>query len=292
MDYDLFCKRCRHYAYDPQGGILCRLTNGKPSFVDNCEDFVLDSKAHSSSDASATPATSSKEKPLPVMKESLRNWGIALIVLGVLHLVLTKFLDPIWGSIIIVLGILNLIIRKRGMFIANGTALLFVGLMNILGVVLPDGGASGWAFFGVLQLIWGVGEIRKFKRYSSIEPSGKAEIESDPHQAETTLAVETKSRHSGLGVASFILFIAVFLALIILYTVLATTHASNPQLLEQESIGMALVGFVIMGSSLLVLVGVGLGIAGIFQKEKRKVFSVLGLVFNFLMLLWLGFTMI
>ena len=271
---------------------MCKLTNRKPSFVDNCEDFILDPEAHDSSDGSATPATSPKEKPLPEMRESLRNWGIGLIILGIAHLVLTKFLDPIWGSIIIVLGILNLLIRKRGMFIANGTALLFVGLMNILGVVLPDSGASGWALFGVLQLIWGVAEIRKFKRYSNIEVSNTAEIKSGPYQAETTLAVQTKSRHSGYGIASFILFIAVFLALIILYTVLVVTHASDPQLLEQESIGVAVVGFVIMGSSLFVLVGIGLGIAGIFQKEKRKVFSVLGLVFNFLILLWLVFSMI
>jgi len=50
----------------------------------------------------------------------------------------------------VLLGIANLVIHSRGMFIANGLALVAVGLMNI-----SSGGIGGWIFFGVLQMIWG-----------------------------------------------------------------------------------------------------------------------------------------
>ena len=71
----------------------------------------------------------------------------------------SNFLDPIWGIVIAVLGTLNLLIAKRGMFIANGIALLLVGFLN-----MAAGG--GWKVFGMIQIIWGVQEIRKFRRYA------------------------------------------------------------------------------------------------------------------------------
>jgi len=98
------------------------------------------------------------------MKQELRKWGIGLIILGIAHLVLSGFLDPVWGVIIIVIGVLNLVINRRGMFIVNGIALLLVGVMNILA-----GAMGGWTVFGLFQIIWGIQEIRKFSRYGPAE---------------------------------------------------------------------------------------------------------------------------
>lgn len=103
------------------------------------------------------------KKPLLDIKKELRSWGIGLIVLGVAHLFL-KALEPIWGVIIIVIGLFNLLLIRRGMFIVNGIALLLVGILNL---VAGAEAKSGWAAFGILQVIWGVQEIRKFKRYKS-----------------------------------------------------------------------------------------------------------------------------
>lgn len=100
------------------------------------------------------------------MKKSLRTWGIALIVLGIIHFAAARFLDPVWGGIIIVIGILNLCIQHRGMFVVNGTALMFVGLMNIVGSLIEGG--IGWIAFGALQLWWGAMEIRKFSKYAPL----------------------------------------------------------------------------------------------------------------------------
>jgi hypothetical protein len=99
------------------------------------------------------------KKTAEEMKGELRMWGIGLIVLGGVHVVLSNFLDPIWGIVIAVLGALNLLVAKRGMFIANGIALLLVGFLNMAA-------GSGWKVFGMIQIIWGIQEIRKFRRYA------------------------------------------------------------------------------------------------------------------------------
>ena len=90
------------------------------------------------------------------MKKDLRGWGIWLIILGFIHFAFAGLLDPVWGAIIIVIGILNLCIQRRGMFIVNGCALVLVGIMNIAA------GGGLWAVFGVLQIIWGSKEIKKY----------------------------------------------------------------------------------------------------------------------------------
>jgi predicted Zn finger-like uncharacterized protein len=100
------------------------------------------------------------------MGKDLRTWGIALIVLGVIHIVAAKLLNPIWGAIIIVLGILNLVIRERGMFVANGLALFLVGAGNIAASISKK--EYGWIVLGVLQVVWGISEMKKFQRYREV----------------------------------------------------------------------------------------------------------------------------
>lgn len=38
------CKSCSNRKFDSQQGILCSLTEAKPSFEDNCSDFIQDEK--------------------------------------------------------------------------------------------------------------------------------------------------------------------------------------------------------------------------------------------------------
>ncbi|MBE9506815.1 MAG: hypothetical protein IMY86_02090 [Chloroflexi bacterium] len=112
-------------------------------------------------------------KTVEDMKKDLRNWGIGLILLGVLHFLLSGFLDPVWGAVIVVVGVLNLLIRRRGMFIVNGLALIGVGIMNIVSMCSSlSAGASGggavstpWVVMGLFQIGWGVQEIRKYAQY-------------------------------------------------------------------------------------------------------------------------------
>ncbi|MDN5203791.1 hypothetical protein QQ008_20540 [Fulvivirgaceae bacterium BMA10] len=38
-----FCRTCQKRQLDPQRGIVCSLTNEKPTFTDNCPNYQIDS---------------------------------------------------------------------------------------------------------------------------------------------------------------------------------------------------------------------------------------------------------
>lgn len=42
INYDKFCNKCKHYKFTLSEGILCGLTDTKPAFVDECENFECD----------------------------------------------------------------------------------------------------------------------------------------------------------------------------------------------------------------------------------------------------------
>ncbi len=44
IDYDKWCNHCRNYNLDVSRGILCKLTNEKPSFRNTCSNYNLDEK--------------------------------------------------------------------------------------------------------------------------------------------------------------------------------------------------------------------------------------------------------
>jgi len=102
-------------------------------------------------------------------------------------------------------------------------------------------------------------------------------------------------KHSRLGIASFVLGVAIILFVIfviLLFTVIATmNHRDNfwdPESLtanQRLMMMMSLTGFaVIMGH----LLGVALGIAGVAQKNRKLIFAVLGLELNAGALLLIG----
>ena len=87
-------------------------------------------------------------------------------------------------------------------------------------------------------------------------------------------------RHSGLGIASFAIGILAGLALFIALGVVAVLYNQSPGGLDEKSPTAILAGLLIIGLCLVHLLGVGLGIGGLAQKDRRKVFSVLGLAIN------------
>ena len=94
------------------------------------------------------------------LKNELRSWGIGLIILAFFQFIFAGFLDPMWGIMIGILGVLNLLIPYRGMFIVNGIVLIIAGILNA-------SAGGGWKFFGMLQFIWGIQEMRKYREYTN-----------------------------------------------------------------------------------------------------------------------------
>ncbi len=94
-----------------------------------------------------------------------------------------------------------------------------------------------------------------------------------------------KLKHSGLGMASFVLSLLTVAGVIGFY--LAVTAAVSRGVVDATNppAGLLAAGMVFLISVLVALVGIGLGIAGLIQKDRRRVLAVVGLVLNSLVVL-------
>lgn len=41
INYEQFCENCKYYNFSLQKGILCAISNDKPSFKNKCRNFIL-----------------------------------------------------------------------------------------------------------------------------------------------------------------------------------------------------------------------------------------------------------
>ena len=101
-----------------------------------------------------------------------------------------------------------------------------------------------------------------------------------------------EKKHSGLGIASFITSIVSGLLIFLLLVVAGVMEASTPGGIDEESAGAVMVGLFLFAFLGATLVALGLGIAGLLQKERKKIFAILGTVFSALSLVVTIFIMI
>ena len=90
--------------------------------------------------------------------------------------------------------------------------------------------------------------------------------------------------HSGPGIASFIIAIAMGLFLFVLLVIAGILEESTPNGIDENSPVTMLLGAALIGASFLDFLGVILGIAGLCQPNRNKLFAVLGLLFGSLVL--------
>lgn len=95
-------------------------------------------------------------------------------------------------------------------------------------------------------------------------------------------------KHSRLGIASFCLAVVGGMIVLIMLAVAGILEYSTPGILDDDSAESMMVGAGLIGAGLVLLVGVGLGIGGLCDSRRKKVFATLGLVLNVLALLGLG----
>lgn len=90
---------------------------------------------------------------------------------------------------------------------------------------------------------------------------------------------EAPRKHSGLGIASFVLAISVLVLTFVLVVIAGVMEASTPGGMDEESPELIVVGLAIIGMVVLNVVAFGLGIGGMFQKDRKKLYAVLGMSF-------------
>jgi hypothetical protein len=87
-------------------------------------------------------------------------------------------------------------------------------------------------------------------------------------------------KNSGLGIASFVLSILAGLLLFALVVSAGIMEATSPGGIDEKSPIAIALGLLILLLVGLDLVAAGLGIAGLFRKDRKRTLSILGLVFS------------
>lgn len=84
------------------------------------------------------------------------------------------------------------------------------------------------------------------------------------------------SKHSGIGIASFVLSIVG--AALLVFTIMAAgaIEMTTPGGIEESSVAAVVIGLAIIGLLATQLVAFGMGIAALFQRERKKLFAILG----------------
>ena len=95
-------------------------------------------------------------------------------------------------------------------------------------------------------------------------------------------------KHSGVGIASFVLSLLCGVGEVVLVVIAVAMEANTPGVFDQESPEAAVLGLLVLLGLVLALAGVGLGVGGLLQPRRKRVFAVLGLVFNGLIVLLLA----
>jgi hypothetical protein len=87
-------------------------------------------------------------------------------------------------------------------------------------------------------------------------------------------------KHSGMGIASFIISIVAGLSLFAIIVVAGVLEVSTPGGLGEDSIAAGIIGLLIIAMIFVSMVALGLGIAGLVQKNRKKIFALLGTIFS------------
>lgn len=90
--------------------------------------------------------------------------------------------------------------------------------------------------------------------------------------------------HSGLGIASFITALVSALLMLVLVVIAGIMQSSAPEGVDENSPAAMGVGCSMVLFLLCALVALGLGIGALFQKDRHKVFPILGVVISALTL--------
>ncbi len=87
-------------------------------------------------------------------------------------------------------------------------------------------------------------------------------------------------KYSGMGIASFIISLVGSVGMFVLFASAGAMETSRPGGMDENSAQAVVLGLLTIGMLFVNMVGLGLGIAGLFQKERKKLFAILGTIFS------------
>jgi len=136
------------------------------------------------------------------MRKEIRSWGYWLIGLGLMHIILFKFLSVPWGIISLLLGLSSFYFVSPPIFIVFAVNLFWIAILNATTLNL-------WILMSVIQLYF---SFLVFKKYFQYRDLGKPECTSKGDFREITKNNQRTARifpwiGSSLGCLPIVLFI-------------------------------------------------------------------------------------
>jgi hypothetical protein len=107
------------------------------------------------------------------------------------------------------------------------------------------------------------------------------------YQAQTQFqdASYPELQHSGLGIGSFVIALLCGFGEFAMVMAAGFLEATTPGGLDGTSPAAILLGLGLFGGLFLAFVGIVLGVAGLVMSNRKKVFALLGMVFNAMVIL-------
>jgi len=90
--------------------------------------------------------------------------------------------------------------------------------------------------------------------------------------------------HSGLGIASFAIALAAGLLEFVLVIIAGILQSTTPGGIDENSPPAILLGLALIGGLMFDLLGIGLGIGGLCDHKRNKLFAIFGVVIGFAVL--------
>lgn len=101
-----------------------------------------------------------------------------------------------------------------------------------------------------------------------------------------------KKKHSGVGIASCLLSVLSGIALVSLFAIAGYLESQSPAGMNENDPSTVALGLALIVAGMTQFLAAVLGIVGLFQSNRKKLFSVIGTIFSVLAILLFGGLMI
>lgn len=108
-------------------------------------------------------ASKSAKKQKTNIKDTVKSWGIGLLIIGILPFLIPDLLSIEVGILAIILGVLALVFRAKWIMALVGGVIILIGILNLIVVLISQDGYL-WAIIGIIQILIGVGALNEYHR--------------------------------------------------------------------------------------------------------------------------------
>lgn len=173
-----------------------------------------------------------------------------------------------------------------GAVLGAGLAFLIVRLLPVFKLRCP---ACGWEF--IENSKWGLqcndcgSELKVVEGSVSLVQAIGSGADTIPlEKLPKTESPEEARKHSGIGIASLLTSILTGVLMVIWFVSIIVIVSTTGDLAE-DSVAAMVIGLLMILGLFMTVVALGLGIAGLKQENRKKVFPVLGIIISTLILL-------